>query len=145
MKRQMTIEQRLREYAAWLRHPRLEIGCGSIFGRIQDEQMNAGAGGDETRPDIVDGVSCRPDGGLSRLAEQMSRDLRRDMCCRDIHALVQHLPEHHRRTLAAIYDSSEPRSVRAAAEALGVSRGQYCERKAALMAWFEGAMWREAA
>jgi hypothetical protein len=142
MKRQMSIEQRLREYAQWLREPGLEVGMGdSVLARIRDEQHNAGAA-EPLRSEIIDGVSCRPDGGLGRLAERMEYALRRDMRCRDIHDLALYLPPHHREVLAATYESGEPRSVREAAERLGISRGQYCERKAALLGWFEGAMFR---
>lgn len=142
MRRQMSVEQRLREYARWLREPALEVGMGdSVLARIHDEQHNAGAA-EPLRAEIIDGVSCRPDGGLGRLAERMEHALRRDMRCRDIHDLAQYLPAHHRAVMAATYGDVEPRSVREAAGLLGISRGQYCERKAALLGWFEGAMFR---
>lgn len=145
MKRQMSVEQRLREYAQWLRDPALDVGTGdSVLARIRDEQHNAGAAA-PLRAEIIDGVSCRPDGGLGRLAERMEQALRRDMRCRDIHDLARYLPQHHREVLSATYDAAEPRSVREAAERLGISRGQYCERKAALLGWFEGAMFKTVA
>jgi len=147
MKRQMSIEQRLREYAEWLRQPGLHCGSGtSIFHRIQDEKHNAGVRSDGIAHEllVVDGeaVSCRPDGGMSRMVERMGRQIARDNRCREIHELVRCLPPHHRTVLQATYGGPEPRSVRVAAELLGVSKGRYCERKAALVAWFEGAMYR---
>jgi len=147
MKRQMSIEQRLREYAEWLREPRLHCAGGSsIFHRIQDEKHNAGVRSDGIAHELllVDGeaISCRPDGGMFRTVERMGRQIARDNRCREIHDLARYLPQHHRAVLQATYGGPETRSVRAAAEALGVSKGRYCERKAALVAWFEGAMYR---
>lgn len=142
----MTIEARLIEYAEWLNDPALNCAVGwSVFGRIQEDQENAGLHGDGFKPEIIDGVPCRPDGGVGALAERLGRDIARDNRCRDIHDLIQYLPAHHREVMAAAFVGERrevPRSVRSAADRLGIKRSEFCERKAALLAWFEGAMYR---
>jgi hypothetical protein len=146
MKRHMSIDQRLREYAAWRHNPTLDLPSGrSTLARIKDERHNAGAGGHEIRPDIIDGVSCRPDGGMAVMAERLGEQIARDSRCRDLQDLVRYLPQHHRAVLEATYGGPERRSIRAAADLLGITRSAYCERKAALLAWFEGAMYRSLA
>lgn len=143
MKRQMSIDQRLREFALWLQSPELDIPVGrSIFGRIRDD---AGVRGEGVRPEIVDGVSCRPDGGMSRLCDRLGRAIARDSRCREMYDLAQYLPAHHLEILKVTYLGPEPRSVRACSELLKISTLQYRERKAALLAWFEGAMFKSLA
>jgi hypothetical protein len=149
----MSMERRLCEYAQWLQDERLADGLdagegSSIFQRIREERHNAGAGaaGNGSRHDIlvVDGesFSTRPDGGMARMAERLGQRIARDNRCREIHDLVCYLPVHHREVLRAAYGGPEVRTVRAAAEMLGVSKATYCERKARLVGWFEGAMFR---
>jgi hypothetical protein len=143
MKSRMSIDQRLRELAAWLEDPELELGLGqSIFGRIRDEGHGAATASPGLRPDVIDGVSCRPDGGMSRLCERLGRQIARDSRCRELYDLVRYLPRHHLEILRVTYLGPETRSVRACAELLNVSSLRYRERKAALLAWFEGAMYR---
>jgi len=145
-----TIEYRLVEFGEWLNEPGLHVAAGwSIFGKIREEQENAGAHGDGIKPDIIvidgEATMCRPDGGLAALAEQMGREIARDNRCRDILDLLHYLPDHHRDVMKATYVAPArdvPRSARAAAKLLGVTRDQYGERKAALLGWFEGAMFR---
>jgi hypothetical protein len=148
MARLMSVEQRLREWAIWLQDTRLILPTGSsLLGRIQDEQYNAGAG-DECRPELIDGVACRPDGGLGRLAQRMGAEIDRDRRCRDIHELVQSLPEHYLEALGAGYvvaKGQPPRSERSIAGLLGITQPAWRERRAALKGWFEGALFRSVA
>lgn len=138
-----SIDQRLREYAAWKREPALHVSTGgSIFGKIRDEQFNAGARGDGIKPDIIDGVSCRPDGGMTRIMDDIGRELARDNRCRDIEDLMRYLPEQYRAVYVATYGGLERRSERVSAELLKVKRNEYVTRRAALWGWFEGAMFR---
>jgi|SRR5581483_4362334 len=140
------IEQRLIEYGEWLNQPRFDAPMGqSVFGRIRDEQENAGAHGEGLKPDIIDGVPCRPDGGLGNLADRLGREIARDNRCRDIADLLAYLPAHHRTVFDATYLAPPrdiPRSERSAARLLGITRDLYGERHAALIGWFEGAMFR---
>jgi hypothetical protein len=143
----MSIEQRLREYSHWYRDEPLDVSLGeSIFGRIQREQLNAGARGEGSRYDsfMVDGesVTCRPDGGMGRMADRIGAQLARDNRCREIRDLLPFMPRNHAEVMKVVYLGPEARTARASAELLRVSLGQFQERKAALHAWFEGAMFR---
>ena len=143
MKRQLSMEQRLREYADWLAGGTLQVSLGpSVFGRIREERGNAGMRSEGLQHDIVDGVPCRPDGGMSRMVERLGAEVARDNRCREIADLIPYLPQHHRQVLSVVYLGPEPRTAKEAAQLLQMSVGKFCERKAALLAWFEGAMFR---
>jgi hypothetical protein len=146
MKRYMSMDQRLREYGQWCEQGALQVTVGhSIFGRIREMQENAGLHSEGWQPDIVDGIACRPDGGMMLLMERIGAEAARDNRCREIAALVPHLPQAHRRVLTVVYLGPEPRTAREAAKVLEVSVGKFQERKAALLAWFEGALLGRAA
>ena len=148
-RRPMSMESRLREYAEWRNDGPLDVPVGeSVFGRIARDQENAGIHGDGIKPEIIDGIACKPDGGLGMLVERMGYDIARDRRCREIHELLPYMPVKHREVMDATYIGlarEVPRAERSAATLLGLSRVQYCARKAAVHAWFEGAMFRSLA
>ncbi len=143
MRRKLSMDQRLREYVDWLRHGSAYVPVsGSIFGRIQEMQANAGSKSEGFKPDIIDGVPCRPDGGIGALAQRMGRQIAIDTRCREIHDLMPYLPEPYQHTFMAAYTGPERRTTRQAATILKISTGAFQKRKAALLGWFEGAMFR---
>ena len=141
MKRALTMEQRLMEFAEWRQSGGLQVPLGeSIFGRIAREQAGAGPGGEKARFEIVEGVPCRPDGGMGRMMEMYGAQAACDSRCREIRELLPLLPELHRETLEAVYLGPERRQAREAAQLMKLSVGKFYERKAALLGWFEGAL-----
>ena len=61
-----TVQWRLKNWGEWVQRPREEFARStSVFGKIASEQFNAGARGDGIVFDVIDGISCRPDGGMA--------------------------------------------------------------------------------
>ncbi len=146
MHSQQAVEQRLEEYAAWRNQDGTQYPTGdSVFGRIQDMQENAGLHGDGFKPDIIDGVPCRPDGGLARRAHQLGWQIDMDQRCSEIHDLVQFMPSDLVRVLEAAYIGPPlevPRPDRDAASRLKMSLGKYQRLKFGLVCWFRGVKFR---
>lgn len=142
MNTQVTIESRLREYATWRAQPTPDYATGSsIFNRIKEDQENAGAHGIGFKPDIIDGVPCRPDGGMSRMADRLGRIIAIDNRCREIQDLLVFLPAELRSVFDATYiglPREVPRRQRDAAVRMKLSLSSYQKQHYGLICWFAG-------
>jgi hypothetical protein len=87
------IERRLREWAGWLHSPSYNAyPSTTVEWRIFTERENAGARGDGMRYEVLDGVVCRPDGGMSQHAMRAGRILALDARCHETHKAIEILP-----------------------------------------------------
>lgn len=119
-----TVQFRLWRWGGWVQLPREDIArSSSPFGRIAEERNAAGNQGDGIRYEIVDGVSCPPDGGMSRAVEHAGRAISRSIQCREVHEAVSFLPERMRQVTIETYvvaRGEDPRSARSVAERMGL-------------------------
>lgn len=109
--------KRLEDWGQWVQNPRsVQAGTYSVFGKIADERNAAGDRGEGIRYEIIDGVSCPPDGGLAREMEIKARAWGFDFRCRETHAAIDLLPAQMRlaiREMYAVPSREEPRTIRA--------------------------------
>lgn len=120
------IHKRLIQWGEWIQDPRPPYDpTKSPFGRIQKEQFNAGARSDGIRYEVIDGVSCKPDGGLALLAEKMGRMIAHGIKCKETHSAVHDLTERMRQIVYLRYvvpRREKPRSLQAIADSLSLDK-----------------------
>lgn len=117
-----SVQSRLKKWGHWVQdRQHLSAASYSPFGKIADERNASGNHGDGIRYEVIDGVSCPPDGGLSRELERHARAWGHDIRCREVHQAVASLPPGMRRAIVETYVVSareDPRSAREVARRL---------------------------
>lgn len=99
-----SVQARLQKWGRWRQQPRPQLAAWpSIFGRIKDEGGNAGIHGDGIRYEIIDGVSCPPDGGLSKAYVKAAKATTWDTLCREVDEAVNSLPPRRRLIIETVY------------------------------------------
>jgi hypothetical protein len=112
-----TIQWRCKLWGIWAQQPRVEYErSSSVFGRIHEEQENAGIHGDGIRFEIIDGVSCRPDGGMARAVIAKGRAIAHDIRCRETAEAISCLPAQMRNAIVHTYVVPHRESPRGFAE-----------------------------
>lgn len=103
----------------------------SPFHKIHVMQENAGMRGSGLQFDVIDGVSCRPDGGMADFCERHDSRMTDHLRSRETYYAVMSLRDEHRAVLMAKYrveNRERPRTLRAAAEVLGVAHTTLADR-----------------
>lgn len=117
-----TVQWRLKLWGRWTQEPRPEFTpSSSVFGTIKEMEGNAGIHGDGIRYEIIDGVSCPPDGGMARAVVRRGRAIAHDIRCRETADAVSRLPDQMRRIVRDTYVvpvREHPRSAREVARRL---------------------------
>lgn len=120
-----SVQRRCQQWGQFVQQSRVHFTrSASVFGRIKDMHGNAGIHGDGIRYDIVDGVSCRPDGGMSALVEQRGRELAYNIRCKETHDAIMQLTSELRAVIEATYIvpyREKVRSTRDVGEVLGLN------------------------
>ena len=100
-------------------------------GKIADEKESSGHRGKGMVFDVIDGVSCRPDGGMSHYYERHSNELRQYDRAREVTKALRDLPDIHKAALLARFDVPKlerPLSFEQSAERLGLCKATYQRR-----------------
>lgn len=140
-------EDRLVEYGLFLRHPFVvQTGVRSVFARIARDHSNAGTYGDGFAPDIIDGIACRPDGGLADLVSKQWGELRTQIRVREVHEAVQLMRDPRWRHLVHITwvdipDRQPCRPQRLAAEAMQLNLSEYRDLRARVLGYMEAKLY----
>lgn len=119
------IESLLRQYAEWQNAPPADLW------------VNSGS-----KTEIIDGVSCVPDGGMARFVQTHQRQMMIERAARVVQDTLPFLPDLLRPVFDATYVGPAhlvPRSERDSAEKLGVSLNKYQKLKFGLLCFFHGA------
>lgn len=122
------IEGRLVEYGSWIRHPIVFGGSPSIFAHVAEMKENMGFHGEGFAPEIIDGVMCRPDGGLANSITRMSGILAFDLRGREVHEAMRLASRRMRDLVSVTYiqaPTRRPRSRQLAAQLLGIGEREY--------------------
>lgn len=137
------VERRLVEWATWRLEPAIDCTKGqTIMQRIKVDQHNAGASAQGGfHYEVIDGVPCKPDGGVAQLVERMGRELVRDRRAREVEEVVHRMPRDLllivQATYVCVHYRDIPRSERDAAEVLKLKKGKYRELKSRMVGWVE--------
>jgi hypothetical protein len=91
--------------------------------------------------EIIDGVVCRPDGGMADFVARHRRLMNLERQARAVADVIPFLPSDLKRTFDATYVGlplEVPRRERDAAERMGISRGTYQKLHYGLLCFFAG-------
>lgn len=128
MDKSSDIEGRLVEYGSWRRHPIVFGGSPSIFSHIAEMKENMGFHGEGFAPEIIDGVMCRPDGGLANAVSRMSGILAFDLRGREVHEAMQLASKQMRALVLVTYiqaPTRRPRSRALASQLMSIGEREY--------------------
>lgn len=136
------VEARLIAWAHWRNEPGLVcLPDTTPLHRIKEDKRNAGAGASGFRYQMIDDTPCMPDGGVAAMVKRMGHALERDRRAREVEVLVsRHMPIDYVVVVRAIYvgyGAEIPRSLRSAANVIGISKTELCERRARVLGWVE--------
>jgi len=118
----------LEDWGIWAREPREQTAImPSIFGRIYDGQGAAGEHGVGMKYEIIilDGEStaCKPDGGMSKLAQRRADEIRRQIRMREVNKAVRELTTKQHSVVYLTYAvdrKQKPRSMRDVAAIMNI-------------------------